>query len=247
MRSSSSRFLLWTTAALLVALGTGLWLVLPTGPEAPVDGGPEPATSGEPAASDGPGGRQAGDGPGSGSDLAGTDLGEGIDLSAEFEAPSTPRVHRYTLLRDDRSVGSFRAEIRAGQEGMVELRFRLRTDAGTRQGTVTTIPRLFYRYARRAVEAETESPLPLLTVLAPPALEAVLAARGDRAREAGDDEPGEAVTVAGVPARRFTATVGTTGGEVRIESVATAEDLLPLRVRTTLPDGTVLEARPPES
>ena len=174
-----------------------------------------------------------------GLDLGGTDPGEGVDLSAEFEAPEAPQVQRWTLLRDGREVGSFRTEIVVGQEGMVELRFRLGAGGERHRGSVTTIPRLFYRYARQAVEAETGSRLPLLTVLASPALEAVI--RMQEAEAPAGADRGEAETVAGIAGRRTSTTVG----DVRIETVAARDRLLPLRVRTTLPDGTVLEARPP--
>lgn len=244
MRTPARRFL-WTLVAATVVVGLGLWVLRSAIPE-------PPAGQGERAGEGAEGSREAGgptEGdsarrPAGGLDLPGVDLGEGIDLAADFEAPASRRVQRWELFRDGRRAGSFRAEIAAGQEGMVELAFRLSTEEGVRRGSVTTIPRFFYRYARQAVEAEGGSALPLLTVLVPPALEAVLRVReGGRAGEAGEPEgpAGEPATVDGIGARRFTATVG----EVRIETVAAPDRLLPLRVRTTLPDGTVLEARPP--
>ena len=242
MRTPGRRFL-WTLLAATVVVGLGLWVLRTTVP-GPSERGGEGAETARGAA--GPtGGDSLRDG-GGGLDLPGVDLGEGIDLSAEFEAPTSRQVQRWELFRDGRKAGSFRAEIATGQEGMVELAFRLSTEEGVRRGSVTTIPRFFYRYVRQAVAAEGGSPLPLLTVLAPPALEAVLRVReGDAAGtgEAGvpGGPAGEPETVDGSGGRRFTTTVG----EVRIESVAAPDRLLPLRVRTTLPDGTVVEARPP--
>lgn len=237
---SPSRRRLWTAVTMLLAVGVSVWVLRSPGPEpAPADGD-RPATrdangdaNGHVDTAAAPGGHDL--------DLSGLDLGEGFDLAGEFEAPETRQVHRYELLLDGRSVGSFRAEVARGQEGMIELRFRLQTEAGTDRGSVTTVSRLFYRYARLAVEAESESPLPLLTVLAPPALEAVLTMlEGPPA--GGGAEAGAAVTVDGTAGRRFSTTLE--GGD-RIETVVVPGRLLPLRVRTTLADGTVLEASPP--
>lgn len=175
-------------------------------------------------------------------DLAGVDLGQDVDLSAEFEPPATRQVQRWELLRNGRSVGGFRTEVARGQEGMIELRFQVRSEAGTDRGSVTTVSRLFYRYARLAVQSESGSPLPLLTVLAPPALEAVVATLEGGSTGGPEAEAGEEVTVDGTAGRRFTRTVG---DGIRIETVAVPGRLLPVRVRTTLADGTVLEARPP--
>lgn len=225
---------LWTALAVLLVVGAGVWLLRSpgTGPTPDDDRPAAGRASGEVDSVAVPESHDL--------DLAGLDLGEGIDLAGRFEAPETRQVHRYQLLRDGRSVGTFRAEVASGQEGMIELRFRLQTDAGTDRGSVTTVSRLFYRYARLAVEAESDSPLPLLTVLAPPALEAVLTMlEGSPAGSVGA-EAGEAVTVDGTEGRRFAATPAE---GVRIETVALPGRLLPLRVRTTLPDGTVLEAR----
>lgn len=229
----------WLRTAVVVATagGAGLWL------SCSPDRGPSPDSAEETrtgqaieevdsASADG----------GPDHDLAGVDLGEDVDLSAEFEPPATRQVQRWELLRDGRSVGGFRAEVARGQEGMIELRFQVRSDAGTDRGSVTTVSRLFYRYARLAVQSESASPLPLLTVLAPPALEAVLATLEGRPAGGPEGEAGEEVTVDGTAGRRFTRTVG---DGIRIETVAVPGRLLPLRVRTTLADGTVLEARPP--
>lgn len=237
----------WTAAALAAVLGAAIAYVLSAGP------GTRPTGHG-PEADEPPGSAGGADAPAADSaaaadadGLAGVDLGEDPDLSGEFEPPAERQAYRWELFREGRRVGSFRAEVARGQEGMIELRFRVQTAAGTDRGSVTTVSRLFYRYARLAVEAETASRLPLLTVLAPPALEAVLATLGegggDGAAPEGDGpEAGEPVTVAGTPGRRFSATVG---DGVRIETVVVPGRLLPLQVRTTLPDGRVLEARPP--
>lgn len=233
-----SRRWLRTVAVAATAVGAGHWLSC-----SPERGAP-------PEARDEMEARQATDGVDTVSadgrpdhDLAGVDLGGDVDLSAEFEPPATRQVQRWELLRDGRRVGSFRTEVARGQEGMIELRFQVRSDAGTDRGSVTTVSRLFYRYARLAVESESASPLPLLTVLAPPALEAVLATREGRSAGSAEGEGGEEVTVDGTAGRRFTRIVG---DGIRIETVAVAGRLLPLRVRTTLADGTVLEARPPD-
>lgn len=248
--STTTRRGVLMAAALAAVAGAAVAYVLSAGPgTGPAGNGAEtagdpPAAPAEPVPSAGDS-ADAADGDG----LAGVDLGEDPDLAGEFEPPAERQVHRWELVRDGRRVGSFRAEVARGQEGMIELRFRVQTAAGTDRGSVTTVSRLFYRYARLAVEAESASRLPLLTVLAPPALEAVLATLeagpedGDRAAPGEPDAAaGEPVTVAGTPGRRFSATVG---DGVRIETVAVPGRLLPLRVTTTLPDGRVLEARPP--
>lgn len=232
-----SRRWLRTVAAAASAVGAGLWLSC----------SPERGTP--PEAGDGAEARQATRAVDSASvpggtdhDLAGVELGGDVDLSAEFEPPANRQVQRWELLRDGRRVGGFRTEVARGQEGMIELRFQVRSDAGTDRGSVTTVSRLFYRYARLAVESESASPLPLLTVLAPPALEAVLATLEGGSAGGAEGEAGEEVTVDGTAGRRFTRTVG---DGIRVEAVAVPGRLLPVRVRTTLADGTVLEARPP--
>lgn len=245
MASTWRRFL-WTAVAVLAAVGAGLWLVGPSGPGGLSGTGGEADTASRaeaPAstASGGPGDTVPG-AEGGELGLPDLELAGGVDLAREFEPPATRQVHRYELFRDGRSVGSFRAEVARGQEGMIELWFRLQTPAGTEQGSVTTASRLFYRYARLAVEAETGSRLPLLTVLAPPALEAVLDAReASGAGEAGEGN-GEPVEVGGASALRFSSAVE---GGVRITTDVVPGRLLPLQVRTTLPDGTELRAAPP--
>lgn len=252
--SSTSRRRLWIAAALAVVVGAATAYLAWPGPEEAEDGVRTPAAAGtdsaEAAAADaGRSGNDSLPAPADGGGLRSVDLGDDADLSGEFEPPAERQTHRWDLFRDDRRVGSFRAELARGQEGMIELRFEVRTEAGTDRGSVTTVSRLFYRYARLAVEAESKSRLPLLTVLAPPALEAVLATLeegpgGDdgEAGEGAEAAGGEPVTVDGTSGRRFSATVG---DGVRIETVVVPGRLLPLRVRTTLADGSVLEARPP--
>lgn len=256
---AASRRRLWTGAALVAVVAAVIAYVVSADPgAAPAgDDAVEPGGSGPGAGAD-TAGRAAGSGPPPGDSrrapaaedgLADVDLGEDSELSGDFEPPSERQVHRWELFRDGRRVGSFRAEVGRGQEGMIELRFHVQSGAGTDRGSVTTVSRLFYRYARLAVEAESASRLPLLTVLAPPALEAVLATMGagpgqgdETAAGEAEAREGEPVTVAGTSGRRFSASVG---DGARIETVVVPGRLLPLQVRTTLPDGTLLEARPP--